>query len=78
MKSFALKIIRNNYVELARSEAIKKLPKDLLLDILVDMSQLFDNTKADCFCDLTALRSQVDQSTGISHKPEQFELNSSK
>ncbi len=45
MKNFALKIIRNNYVELARSEGIKKLPKDLLLDILVDMSNLFEKTK---------------------------------
>ena len=41
MKSFALKIIRNNFAELARSNRIKKLPKELLIDILVDLSYLF-------------------------------------
>ncbi len=41
MKDFALKILRSNFYELAHSARIKKLSKELLLDIITDMSTLF-------------------------------------
>lgn len=41
MKNFALKIVRTNFPELVRSNRIKKLSKELLLDILEDLSVLF-------------------------------------
>ena len=41
MKNFALKILRLNFHELVHSERIKKLPKELLLDIISDISNLF-------------------------------------
>ncbi|RNA42331.1 leucine-zipper-like transcriptional regulator 1 [Brachionus plicatilis] len=41
MKNFALKIVRNNFPELAHSNRIKKLSKELLLDIIADLSKLF-------------------------------------
>jgi len=41
MKSFALRILRKNFNELAHSSRIQKLPKSLLLDIIMDVSSLF-------------------------------------
>lgn len=41
MKSFALRIVRNNFQELVRSDRIRKLSKELLLDILIDISNIF-------------------------------------
>lgn len=44
MKKFALKIIRKNFSDLALSTNIRKLSKELLLDIIVDISSTFPNT----------------------------------
>lgn len=41
MKNFALRILRLNFHELAHSERIKTLPKEILLDIISDISNLF-------------------------------------
>ena len=41
MKNFALKIIRKNFVDLAVSSSIRKLSRELLLDIIADISVLF-------------------------------------
>lgn len=41
MKSFALKIVRNNFPELVNTNRIRKLSKELLIDILEDLSKLF-------------------------------------
>ena len=41
MKNFALEILRNNFHELAHSSRITKLPKELLLDIITDISSMF-------------------------------------
>jgi hypothetical protein len=41
MKNFSLKIIRKNFSDLALSSNIRKLSKDLLLDIIVDISSIF-------------------------------------
>lgn len=41
MKKFALNILRSNFHELAHSSRIRRLSKELLLDIITDISSLF-------------------------------------
>jgi hypothetical protein len=41
MKNFALKIIRNNFIELSNSKRLRELSKELLLDIISDIGSLF-------------------------------------
>ena len=41
MKNFALKIIRDNFSELAYSQNIERLSKELLLDIIRDIGEIY-------------------------------------
>lgn len=77
MKNFALKIVRTNFPELANSNRIKKLSKELLLDIIADLSKLFAPKPAISAVNLQSLTAPVNQQLKVASTPSSpsFSMN---
>ena len=64
MKNFSLRIIRKNFSDLALSSNIRKLSKDLLLDIIVDISSIFPASNTD---QLLNINTSINSSSSSPH-----------